>query len=65
MIVAPDLDVILIRITGAEPRALLHQHLMAAPHERGGRGRHQADAMLLLFNFFRDADDHLEGDGDE
>jgi hypothetical protein len=33
---------------------------MAAASQGGCGSGNEADAMLLLFNFFRNADDHLE-----
>src|SRR5204863_6014631 len=56
-------DVILISESGTNSRALLHEHRMAAAGQ-GGRGSgNESNAMFLLLNFFRDADDHA-GDSD-
>ena len=53
-----DCDVALVRETTARARAFLHQNGVAAARESGRGGRKQADAMFLLFDFLRDADDH-------
>ena len=54
----PGFDIFFVRITGADTGILFHQHWMAASGKQIRSRRQQRDALLLLFNFFRDADDH-------
>ena len=51
-------DVFLIGITGTDAGIFLHENGMPARDERLSAGRKQADALLLLFDFFGNADGH-------
>ena len=54
------IDVSLVGITGTDSRSFLHENAVTFSRESRGRGWNEPDPVLLRFNFFRNADDHLE-----
>src|SRR5207237_9798297 len=53
------LNVFLARVTGAEAGVFFHEHGMSPASELIRGRRQQRDALFLLFNLLRDADDHF------
>ncbi len=45
----------------AVARAVLHHHRVSVRHQRADAARRERDAVLLLFDLARDADDHARG----
>ena len=52
------LDVLFVRITRTDTCIFFYQHGLTTPGELIRSRGQQGDALLLLFNFFWDTDDH-------
>ena len=58
MILAPAAMYSCVWITGTDAGIFFHEHGVPVLRQLLRSGRHEADAILLLFNFLRNADDH-------